>query len=118
MNLSFHVASGKRSGYRNPQGPKALCEFVTATPFMFERRDEMQENPERLREISDEIDELFTEAIDIVSGRIGSFDSALVRLQLDSNETLAEAILEMENELQMTPDDDEEEEEIDDDEID
>ena len=42
----------------------------------------MQENIERLREISDEIDELFTEAIDIVSGRSESIDSALVRLAL------------------------------------
>jgi hypothetical protein len=72
----------------------------------------MQENIERLREITDEIDELFTEAIDVVSGRSESIDSALVRLQQDSNETLTEAILEMENELQM-PSDDEEEEEID-----
>ena len=77
----------------------------------------MQENVERLREITDEIDELFTEAIDIISGRSESFDSSLVRLQRDSNEALEEAILEMENELQMTPDD-EDEEEIDDDEID
>ena len=77
----------------------------------------MQENIERLREITDEIDELFTEAIDIISGRSESLDSSLVRLQRDSNEALEEAILEMENELQMTPDD-EDEEEIDDDEID
>lgn len=77
----------------------------------------MQENVERLREITDEIDELFTEAIDIISGRSESLDSSLVRLQRDSNEALEEAILEMENELQMTPDD-EDEEEIDDDEID
>ncbi len=78
----------------------------------------MQENIERLREITDEIDELFTEAIDIISGRSESFDSSLVRLQRDSNEALEEAILEMENQLQMTPDDEDEEEEIDDDEID
>ena len=77
----------------------------------------MQENIERLREISDEFDELFTEAMDIVSGRFSSFDSALVRLQRDASETLEEAILEMENELELPPDD-EEEEEIDDDEID
>ena len=77
----------------------------------------MQENIERLREIIDEIDELFTEAIDIISGRSESFDSALVRLQRDSNEALEEAILEMENEPELPPDD-EEEEEIDDDEID
>ena len=77
----------------------------------------MQENIERLREITDEIDELFTEAIDIISGRSESFDSALVRLQRDSNEALEEAILEMENEPELPPDD-EEEEEIDDDEID
>ena len=74
----------------------------------------MQENIERLREISDEIDELFTEAIDIVSGRSESLDSALVTLQRDSNETLEVAILEMENELELPPDD-EEEDEIDDD---
>jgi len=77
----------------------------------------MQENIERLREITDEIDELFTEAIDIISGRSESFDSTLVRLQRDASETLEEAILEMENELELPPDD-EEEEEIDDDEID
>jgi hypothetical protein len=77
----------------------------------------MQENIERLREITDEIDELFTEAIDIISGRSESFDSSLVRLQRDSNEALEEAILGMENELELPPDD-EEEEEIDDDEID
>lgn len=77
----------------------------------------MKENIERLREITDEIDELFTEAIDIVSGRSESIDSTFVRLQLDSNETLTEAVLEMENELQMPPDDDEEGEEIDEDEI-
>ena len=77
----------------------------------------MKENIERLREITDEIDELFTEAIDIISGRSESFDSALVRLQRDSNEALEEAILEMENEPELPPDD-EEEEEIDDDEID
>ncbi len=77
----------------------------------------MQENIKRLREISDEIDELFTEVIDIVSGLSGSFDSVLVRLQRDSGETLEEAILEMENEPEMAPDD-EEEKEIDDDEID
>jgi hypothetical protein len=77
----------------------------------------MQENIGRLREITDEIDELFTEAIDIVSGRSESFDSALVRLQRDSNETLEEAILEMENESELPPDD-EEEDEVDDDEID
>ena len=75
----------------------------------------MQENIERLREITDEIDELFTEAIDIISGRSESFDSSLVRLQRDSNEALEEAILGMENELELPPDD---EEEIDDDEID
>ena len=77
----------------------------------------MQENIKRLREITDEIDELFTEAIDFVSGRSVSIDSSLVTLQRDSNETLEEAILEMENELELPPDD-EEEEEIDDDEID
>ena len=77
----------------------------------------MQENLERLREISDEIDELFTEAIDLVSGRSESIDNALVKLQLDSNETLEEAILEMENETVLAPDD-QEEEEIDEDEID
>ena len=77
----------------------------------------MPENIERLREITDEIDELFTEAIDIVSGRSESLDSALVGLQRDSNETLEEAILEMENELELPPDD-EEEEETDGDEID
>jgi len=77
----------------------------------------MQENIERLREITDEIDELFTEAIDIISGRSESFDSSLVRLQRDSNEALEEAILGMENEPELPPDD-EEEEEIDDDEID
>jgi len=77
----------------------------------------MQENIERLREITDEIDELFTEAIDIISGRPESFDSSLVRLQRDSNEALEEAILGMENEPELPPDD-EEEEEIDDDEID
>ncbi|HIJ55619.1 MAG TPA: hypothetical protein HPQ03_05785, partial [Deltaproteobacteria bacterium] len=54
----------------------------------------MQESIERLREISDEFDELFTEAMDIVSGRFSSFDSALVRLQRDASETLEEAILE------------------------
>lgn len=77
----------------------------------------MKENIERLRRITDEIDELFTEAIDIISGRSESFDSFLVRLQRDSNEALEEAILEMENEPELPPDD-EEEEEIDDDEID
>ena len=77
----------------------------------------MQENIKRLREISDEIDELFTEVIDLVSGLSESIDSALVRLQLDSNETLSEAILEIENEPEMAPDD-EEEDEIDEDEID
>ena len=77
----------------------------------------MKENIERLREITDEIDELFTEAIDIISGRSESFDSFLVRLQRDSNEALEEAILEMENEPVLAPDD-EEEEEIDEDEID
>ena len=77
----------------------------------------MQENIERLREITDEIDELFTEAIDIISGRSESFDSSLVRLQRDSNEAFKEAILGMENESELPPDDDEEEE-IDDDEID
>jgi len=77
----------------------------------------MQENIERLREITDEIDELFTEAIDIISGRSESFDSSLVRLQRDSNEALEEAILGMENEPELPPDD-EEEEENDDDEID
>ena len=94
-----------------------LYEPETPKLFLFERRAEMQENIERLREITDEIDELFTEAIDIISGRSESLDSSLVRLQRDSNEALEEAILEMENELQMTPDD-EDEEEIDDDEID
>ena len=78
----------------------------------------MQESISRLREITDEIDELFTEVIDILSGRSESLDSSLVTLQRDSNETLEEAILEMENELGLPPDDDEEEEEIDDDEID
>jgi hypothetical protein len=94
-----------------------LYEPETPTLFLFERRAEMQENIERLKEITGEIDELFTEAIDIVSGRSESLDSAVVRLQRDSNETLEEAILEMENELELPPDD-EEEEEIDDDEID
>ena len=79
----------------------------------------MQENIERLREISDEIDELYTEAIEIASGLSESFDSTLVRLQRDSSDTLEEAILEMENKSGMPPDDDdEEEEETDDDEID
>ena len=77
----------------------------------------MQESISRLREITDEIDELFTEAIDTVSGRSESIDIALVTLQRDSNEALEVAILEMENELELPPDD-EEEEEIDDDEID
>lgn len=77
----------------------------------------MEENLERLREISDEIDELFTEAIDIVSGLAGSIDSALAKLQRDSNEAMEEAILEMENESDLPPDD-EEEVEIDEDEID
>ena len=78
----------------------------------------MQENIERLREIAEEIDELFTEAIDIVSGRPESFESALVKLQLDSNEILEEAILEMENEPEMIPDDEEAEDVDVDDEID
>jgi hypothetical protein len=78
----------------------------------------MQENIERLREISDEIDELFTEAIDIVGGLSRSFDSNLVRLQLDSKETIEEAVLEMENAPEVPPDDDEEDDEIDVDDID
>ena len=76
----------------------------------------MQENIERLREISEQIDELYTEAIDIVSGHSESIDDALVKLQQDSNERLEEVILEMENEPAMATDD--EEEEIDEDDID
>ena len=78
----------------------------------------MQVNIERLREIADEIDELFTEAIDIVSDRLESSDSTLSRLQQDLSETLEEAILEMENESDLLTGDEEEEEEIGDDEID
>ena len=76
----------------------------------------MQENIERLREIAEEIDELFTEAIDIVSDRLESFDSTLSRLQQDSGETLEEAILELENEPELLIEEDEEDE-IGDDEI-
>ena len=78
----------------------------------------MKENIERLREIAEEIDELFTEAIDIVSDRLESSDSTLSRLQQDLSETLEEAILEMENESDLLTGDEEEEEEIGDDEID
>ena len=82
-----------------------------------ERKAQMQENIERLREISEQIDELYTEAIDIVSGHSESIDDALVKLQQDSNETLEEVILEVENEPEMAADGDDEDE-IDEDEID
>ena len=77
----------------------------------------MQENIDRLREISEEIDELFTEAIDIVGGLSQSIDSNLAKLQLDSSETIEEAILALENAPEV-PSDDEEEDDIDDDDID
>ncbi len=77
----------------------------------------MNEDIVRLREISEEIDELFNEAIDIVSGHPGSLDSALEKNQRDSIETLEDAIAEMENEADLSIDD-EEEDEIDDDELD
>ena len=98
--------------------PEGSFETGPVTRFLSERRAEMKENIERLREIAEEIDELFTEAIDIVSDRLESSDSTLSRLQQDLSETLEEAILEMENESDLLTGDEEEEEEIGDDEID
>lgn len=78
----------------------------------------MHERVERLREISDEIDELFTEAMDIVGGCSESLDTTLARLQQDSAETLEEAILAMESDPELLASDDEETDEIEDDELD